>query len=127
VRSRARRAHVLVVEDEEGVRDLLRDVLDTLGYDVTCAATAAAGIATARQQEPDAILLDLSMPGTLTGADALTSLAGHAPVIIVTASLDADLGRRLLREGAFDYVNKPLDIEHLAMVVAAAVEHGRGR
>jgi two-component system response regulator AtoC len=121
------RAHVLVVDDEEGVRDFLRELLDMLGYDATCTATAAAGLVAARQREPDAILLDLSMPGTLTGADALTSLARYAPVIIVTASVDLELGRRLLREGAFDYVNKPFDIERLTMVLAAAVEHGRAR
>lgn len=99
-------------------------MLDTHGYDVAVADTAAGALAAVRDRRPDVILLDLYMPGTLTGAQALKALAACAPVIIVTSSTDEALGRQMLAAGAFDYVTKPFTIGRIVELVEAAV-HGR--
>lgn len=120
------RPKVLVVDDEEAVRNVLSESLADEGYAVEVAETAVAAVAAARESRPDVILLDLYMPGALTGDQAIKALSAFAPVIVVTASTDENLARRLLGEGAFDYVMKPFSVGRIKELVAAAVAFGRG-
>ena len=113
-------AHVLVVDDEASVREFLRDALEVIGYDVTVAHTAAGAIAAARVQQPNVILLDVGMPGGLTGDAAMPLLIRFAPVIIITGGDDDDLQRRLLAAGAFGYMRKPFDLRELMETVKSA-------
>jgi DNA-binding NtrC family response regulator len=64
---------------------------------------------------------DLAMPGALTGDQAIRTLAALTPVILVTANLDENLARELLQAGAFDYVAKPFDLEHVRAIVETAI------
>jgi two-component system response regulator AtoC len=123
----ALRSLVLVIDDEEAIRDVLHEALTDRGYDVVTADTAVGGLAAARERRPDVILLDLYMPGALTGDQAMKALSAFAPIIVITASTDEELGRRLLGEGAFDFVMKPFDLARVANLVAAAVTYGSGR
>ncbi len=119
------RPRVLIVDDEADIRDVLSE---TLGdhYELELATTAVGAIAAARERPPAAVLLDLAMPGAISGDKALRTLAAFAPVIIITANVDEELAQSLLRDGAFDYIAKPFDLGRLVDVVAAAVLHGRG-
>jgi CheY-like chemotaxis protein len=117
---------ILVVDDDAPLRAVLQEFLETRGYEVEVAGSGVAAIAAARRRAPHVILLDLAMPGALRGEDVLRELAEHAPVIVATANADESVARRLLQEGAFDYVMKPFDLPHIAKVVEAALVHGAG-
>jgi DNA-binding response OmpR family regulator len=122
----ARPARVLIVEDEDALRELLTDYLTSEGYVVSSAANAVAGVAAAREDQPDVILLDLHLPGAVSGADILEVLAREWPIIVISGTRDVDLARVALQSGAFDYITKPFDLLRVAAVVAAAIVHRHG-
>jgi DNA-binding response OmpR family regulator len=95
--------------------------LGAAGYDIREAADGTAGLAMAREQRPDLVLLDMMMPG-LDGWQVLRRLKGEAetaslPVIVLTASVGASLSERALRLGAARYLVKPLDTRILVETV----------
>ena len=79
-----------------------------------------AAIARAR---PDVVLLDFHMPG-MDGLEVLRRIGTLAPVIMVTANTDIPAARETLKSGAFDYVTKPVDFDHLDRVIEAALAWG---
>lgn len=105
--------HILVIDDEADLLTLLESRLRHSGYEVSTALTAADGLAAARRNKPDLILLDISLPDG-DGFDVCKSLRGQAatkriPVIMLTArgaATDEVLGLEL---GADDYITKPYD------------------
>lgn len=106
---------ILVVDDLEDVRDLLRDLLEREGYTVEVAGDAATAISKLAKVRPHVIVLDISMPG-LSGISALQQLRARDPkagMIMVTGNEDENLARRTLALGAFDYVRKPIDGNYL--------------
>lgn len=112
---------VLVIEDDAPLRRMITRFLGAAGYDICEAADGAAGLAMAREQRPDLVLLDLMMPG-LDGWQVLQRLKGEAetaglPVIVLTASVGASLSERALRLGAARYLVKPLDTRILVETV----------
>lgn len=112
---------VLVIEDDAPLRRMITRFLGAAGYDICEAADGAAGLAIAREQRPDLVLLDLMMPG-LDGWQVLQRLKGEAetaglPVIVLTASVGASLSERALRLGAARYLVKPLDTRILVQTV----------
>jgi two-component system nitrogen regulation response regulator GlnG len=114
---------VLVVEDNEDVREILVETVQAFGYEVTVAETAADAVVSVSYRQPDAILLDIVLPdaeGT-AGLERLKRLRPDVPIIMVTANSDDDLARETLKRGAFDYVMKPFDRGHLARALEAAV------
>jgi two-component system cell cycle response regulator DivK len=120
---------ILIVEDNEKNRKLVRDVLQFHGYATLEAINAEDGIRFAREHHPDLILLDIQLPG-IDGIDALAQLRGdqateNIPVIAVTASAMAHDQSRIMAAGFDDYQRKPLDIRELAEVVRHRVEAGR--
>jgi CheY-like chemotaxis protein len=114
---------ILVVDDEPQVGAMLRDLLVELGYVVKNAVSGVEALGLVPIYLPDAVLLDLSMPG-MTGVevlDHLRRLNPDLPVIIVTGNQDLQTARATLVRGAFDYIQKPFTVEVLERVVAAAV------
>ena len=111
----ADRSRILVVDDLEDIRELLRDVLEAEGYTVDVAADATTAIAKAASDRPQVVLLDISMPG-LSGISALQQLRARDPrvgVIMITGNGDDGIARQTLALGAFDYVPKPIDFDYL--------------
>jgi len=114
---------ILVVDDDAEVLDVVAEMLGRLGYDARLAETAIDAYASARDERPSAILLDINLPdasGTET-LDQLRLLRPDIPIIMVTANADERLARETLTRGAFDYVMKPFDMERLGQVLEAAV------
>ena len=102
---------VLVVDDEQGIRDLLSTFLSEDGYEVITAADGAEAIALAKTESPQVILMDVKMPG-VDGIEACRRLKSDdktkfIPVIMITGYKDRDVEAYL--EGADDFVNKPFD------------------
>jgi DNA-binding response OmpR family regulator len=114
---------VLIVEDDEGVREVLVETVEDFGYEVTQAATIADAVVSLSLQRPDAILLDIVLPDSqgINGLRRLKGLVPDAPIIMVTANVDEDLAREMLKSGALDYVMKPFDRSQLARALAAAL------
>jgi DNA-binding response OmpR family regulator len=112
------KAHVLVVEDEANIADLVRMYLEREGYRVTCAATGEDGLKAA--PDADLVILDIALPG-IDGIEVCRRLraAGSVPIIMLTAR-DAEIDRVLgLEMGADDYVTKPFSPRELMARVKA--------
>ena len=100
---------VLVVDDEETVRGLLQRTLEEAGYTVTTAANGEEALHEVSRQEPEAVLLDIKMPG-LSGMDVLTKITADWPdicVIMVTAVGNTQTAVEAMKLGAYDYITKP--------------------
>jgi DNA-binding response OmpR family regulator len=112
---------ILVVEDEESIREALRDALVSEGYDVLAAADGKEGLALGLKEDPDLVVLDLMLPG-LDGFEVLRRLRADAvetPVLVLTArGLEADRVRGL-DLGADDYVVKPFALGELLARIRA--------
>src|SRR5205814_6072654 len=97
-------------------------------FDVICALNGGDGLMLEDFEQPDLILLDLTMPG-LSGFDVLRrvrSARPDVPVIIVSGQGDLKLARATLECGAANYLPKPFDPDHLIDAVAAALSRGGG-
>jgi two-component system, OmpR family, response regulator MprA len=118
---------LLVVDDEHEITDLLQEHLRACGYAVDVAHDGLEALQRAAARRPDAVLLDITMPGP-DGEAVLARLRAIDPtvaVVMLTGNDDEALARRLLRAGAFDYLPKPFQLEVLERVMAAAVAAGR--
>ena len=115
-----KRARILVIEDEEGIRKFLKRALEP-DYDIQLAANGEEGLKQARWVKPDLILLDLRMPG-MDGLSVLAQLKANAqtnatPVVIVSVQGDTDMLLECQRAGAADHVIKPFDVDDLRRVI----------
>ena len=106
---------VLIVDDEPRIRELLRDFLAAKEYQVIEAATGGQGLKRLREERPHLVLLDINMPD-MSGLEVLREAKAIDPavgVIMVTGVHDEEIGRQAMRDGAFDYITKPLDLQYL--------------
>ena len=116
---------VLIVDDEPNIRRMVGALLSAEGYDVRDAEDGTKGLASAGQEEPDVVLLDLLMPGALDGMATLTKLReAHPDIPVVMMSGKAGLGDavRATKMGAFNFLEKPLTPESVLLTAAAAAE-----
>ena len=116
---------VLVVEDDEDTRHVYSAGLGHVGYRVITAATGTDGLRAARDEHPDVILLDLSLPGA-DGWEVVRCLkasqaTGDIPVLVVTGY--SNLADRARAEGCAGYLTKPIRLETLRSAVASALQH----
>ena len=119
--------HILVVDDDAGIRVVVTRLLARAGYEVTEAAYGQAGYQIAVSENPNLILLDLMMP-VMDGFEVLSKLkrnpaTSRIPVIILTAKIDAESERRCMRSGAVDYIKKPWGPRELEQRIAIALGH----
>lgn len=116
---------ILIVDDEQTVRDVLAEYFVEQGYQVSKASNGIEALRGLGESRPDLVLLDVRMPG-IDGIETLRRLRELAPgisVIMVTANDDVDLARDTLRLGALDYVAKPFDFAYLERSVMAGLSH----
>lgn len=117
---RAGTVTMLVVDDDEGLPDLIERFFAPLGYTVLKAGDGAAGILAARTARPDIVLLDIYMPN-LDGVEVLKQLAPELPrtgFIMISGGTDEEVARSCLRLGAFDYVSKPINLAQLEKIIS---------
>ena len=115
---------ILVVDDEEAVRNLLQRILEEAGYQVTTAANGQEALYKLSVDEAKVMLLDVKMP-VMSGIEVLHKLADAWPdycIIMVTAVTDLQTAVDALKLGAFDYVTKPFDRDDVKMKVVKAIE-----
>ena len=115
---------LLVVDDDQTVRETLGDYFDALGYVVRSAATATAGRQAAAEHAPDVVLVDLRLPDAsgLTLLEALRADDPELGIIVLTGHADVPTAVRAMQQGALDFLEKPVDLEALAVAVARAAE-----
>lgn len=112
---------ILIVEDDPNSRKLLRDVLDTVGYETCEASNAEDGIRLAQGSRPALILMDIRLPG-MNGIEALHRLRDDSgtraiPVVAVTASVMHDQRAQVLDAGFDALENKPISVRSLLATI----------
>jgi two-component system response regulator PilR (NtrC family) len=115
---------LLIVDDEQSMREFLEIMLSQEGYRVLLAANGEEGLDVYKKERPDLILTDVKMPG-MDGLDLIKEV--HAvdsgvPIIAITAYASASDAIRAVREGAYDYISKPFQIDELRVIVRNALE-----
>lgn len=119
---------VMVVEDDDAIRMVLRTNLEDEGYRVLEATTAEQGLVIVQDEDPDVVLVDLRLPG-IHGLDLVRSLraTSQVPIIIVTAQTDSHDVVAGLEAGADDYVTKPFSPAELVSRVKAVLRRTQGK
>jgi two-component system response regulator HydG len=119
------KGRILVADDEESHRIMLRAVLQEEGYTVAEAPDGSEAIRAVEQEPFDLILLDIRMPG-MDGIEALVEIrkiSPYMPVLMMTAYASVKTAVEALKSGAFEYLIKPLDIDELKILIEKALEH----
>lgn len=114
---------VLVVDDDEAIRQMLLAVLTKDGMSVATAADGVEAVARFAEQHPAVVLMDIRMP-RLSGLQALAEIRKmdrSAAVILMTAFAEVETAVQAIKEGAFDYVIKPFDIAEIKLLVGRAI------
>jgi two-component system response regulator PilR (NtrC family) len=122
-----RKGLVLVVDDEEIMREILETLLTSEGYEVRLAASGTEGLEQARSQSFDAVVLDVMMPG-LNGIETLDEfkrMDEELPVVMITAFASVENAIAAMKRGAFDYITKPFKNDEVLVVLRNAIEHRR--
>jgi DNA-binding NtrC family response regulator len=119
---------VLLIDDDAGlIHEQVRHAFPRPYYDVQVAETGSAGIASVRAEQPNVILLDLRLPDCsgLVVYETIREIDARIPVIFVTTAKTSDTAIEAMKQGAFDYLYKPLDLERLQRVVDEALDVAR--
>jgi len=115
--------HLLIVDDEPSITWGLTKLAERIGLSSAAASSAEDGLRAAVTQRPDAVLLDVRLPG-MTGLDALPKfreLLGAIPVVIITAYGDLETAVEAIRRGAFEYLVKPFDLATAEQTIRRAL------
>src|SRR5579872_5604371 len=116
---------VMVVDDTEGIRDLLKAILEKCGYEIILKCTAAELTAAFAEPQPDVILLDLVLPDG-HGLELLPQIKKQWPeteVIVLTGNATFEAAVEATKRGAYHFINKPFDPQGLLVTVERALEH----
>jgi DNA-binding NtrC family response regulator len=115
---------ILIVDDEPFNLDVLEQELNDRGYSIERAADGAEALGKFESFHPDLVLLDYQMPG-MNGIEVLKELRNRgndAPVVMITAHGTIERAVEAMKEGAYDFVQKPFEPDHLALVVDKAMD-----
>ncbi len=123
----ARKGSILVVDDEEVMRDVLGRLLMSEGYQVDLAKTGEEGLDKFQQQTYDLVLLDVSMPGIggLRTLEELLKIDAEAVAIMITAYASFDTAIAAWQRGAFNCIKKPFDNKEILKLAAAGIKRRR--
>ena len=115
---------ILVVDDEEGIREVLSAILEDEGYAVRVAADGVEGLALMESESVDLVLLDVWLPN-MGGIDVLKKIkedSPEIPTIIISGHGSIDIAVKAVKLGAFDFLEKPLSLERVTTAVKNALE-----
>ncbi len=116
---------ILLIDDEEIMREVIVRLLQGQGYDVTVAGSGEEGLEKLEEKEVDLVLLDLMLPG-MGGMVALEELVRRSPdtvVVMITAYASIENAVKATKVGAFDFVTKPFKNDELLLVIKNGLEH----
>ncbi len=120
-------ASILIVDDQDSIRHFLERSLTEAGYDVRCAADGAQAVTCFDEQTPDLVILDLRLPDT-TGIKLLAQFKERIPeipVIMMTAFAEVESAVQAMKQGAYDYLIKPVNLDQLRLICTKALESVR--
>jgi DNA-binding NtrC family response regulator len=115
------RRRVLVVDDQESMRTLLKDMLEVVGYDVTLAESGEQALAILGESRFDLVLSDLNMPG-MDGTALLRTVKAKyvgVPVVIITGYGTFHTEKRVIKEGADGYISKPCTLTKIQKTLSS--------
>ncbi|MBE0576136.1 MAG: sigma-54-dependent Fis family transcriptional regulator [Desulfuromonadales bacterium] len=120
-------ARILFIDDEPGSREGLTLLFEREGYQVEAVAAGEEAISLLSRKVYDVIITDLFLPG-VSGIDILKNVKENrlpCNVILITGNATAETAVKAMKEGAFDYITKPVNFEELKLIVSKAVEKSR--
>ncbi len=118
---------ILVIDDERSILQSMEGILSDEGYQVFLADNGRKGLEICEREVPDAILLDIAMPG-MDGMEVLKRLKEFlpfVPVIIMTGHGSIDLAVKAIKLGSYDFLEKPLEMDKLLLTVKNAIDYGK--
>lgn len=120
---------VLIVDDDEKMRTILQKVLQREGYEVTLANNGQSAISLVKNDGFDLVVSDIRMPGMdgLTLLEHIRELSPDTTVIMMTAFGSVDSAVEAMKQGAYDYINKPFKMDEVLIILSRAVEEKRLR
>lgn len=119
-------AKILVIDDQRGIRATLKDILEMEGHTVALAEDGAKGVETFGGGAFDLVLTDIKMPA-MDGMEVLTKVTESrpdCPVIMISGHGDIDTAVESIKRGAYDFIQKPLDLNRLLITIKNALEKG---
>jgi two-component system response regulator PilR (NtrC family) len=122
-----RKGSILVIDDEEIMREILDALLSREGYDVRVAGSAQQGLDLARAMPFDAAIVDMMMPGMdgIAALDELKKVDDDLPVLMITAFASVENAIAAMKRGAFDYITKPFKNDEVLVVLRNALAQRR--
>lgn len=118
---------ILVIDDEESIRELLKDFLESKGMEVVSTPDGESGLNHLKEEKFNLFLLDLMMPG-MSGLDVLRETASEkidVPSIVITAHATVQTAVEAMKLGAFDYITKPFNLEEFYIAIKRALDVSR--
>ena len=119
-------AKILVIDDQRPIRSTLKDILEMEGHTVSLAEDGAKGVDTFTAEKPDLVLTDIKMPA-MDGMEVLAKIMetkADCPVIMISGHGDIDTAVECIKRGAYDFIQKPLDLNRLLITVKNALDKG---
>ena len=122
-----RNGNILVIDDEEIMREILETLLTREGYEVRLAANAAAGLELVRSMPFDVAIVDVMMPGMdgISALDEIKKIDDDLPVLMITAYASVENAIAAMKRGAFDYITKPFKNDEVLVVLRNALAQRR--
>ncbi|MBO4264052.1 MAG: sigma-54-dependent Fis family transcriptional regulator [Bacteroidales bacterium] len=118
---------LLIIDDERAIRNSLKEILCDEGYEVEVAEDGASGLEAARGGRFDLVFCDIKMPG-MDGMEVLDRLMAEGPdcaVVMISGHGDIDTAVECIKKGAFDFIQKPLDLNRILITVKNATDKTR--
>ncbi len=115
---------ILIVDDEEGIRESLSGIFEDEGYEVITAASGEEALELTKEHMPDVLLLDVWLPG-MDGIETLSKVKeidADIPVIVISGHGNIEVAVKATKSGAYDFLEKPLSLEKVLIVTHRALE-----
>ncbi len=119
-----KKLRILIIDDERDMCEVLLEFMDVLGYVGVAVSTGEEGVREVRKAEYDLVLTDLVLPG-MNGIDVVRevkAISGNASIIVMTAHGSMQAAIDSIREGAYDFISKPFDVDTLGLRITKAIE-----
>lgn len=117
-------SRILVIDDERSIRNTLKDILEYEKYEVDLAEDGPKGLDKIKSGEFDVVLCDIKMPGMdgIEVLDKLTEMGTDLPVVMISGHGNIDTAVEAIKKGAFDFIEKPLDLNRLLITIRNAMD-----